>query len=589
MQSIRATQVPFFAGNGTTIFKTTNAGSSWADVASGSARMPVQAVAVNSGTVITFSSVNAVSARTTNAGSTWVNGGLDCNTDFIAIMTGFKTTSGSVVFAVGYHQGSGGNTTASLWRSTNGGSSPWTEIRSGSSTSGKFNGFLVDPLNTERVYVFGKKEANDNISVSNDGGTQFERVCIPDNNSSSDPEISDMAVDATGAESQSQKIYAAVYSSSTSSQKGVWKSTDAGVHWNQLTGDPLIYNSNGTGKSVRVLSMAPYAPGRLFAAGDSSGTYWLRLSEDGGSTWKTVTSMTTQVTKILQHPSYPIYMYVIAGTGGNTKVYKSTNAGYSSWTDITGSLPTPIYDLRSSPNAGYLYAATANGIYKLNIEPAAPASVGWQPKEEGSDKPRIFWSANQENGFSPSGWYQVHRSLESCHYIGINKITCTPLESDQVIGSTTNTYLDDENFGVYAEPETYFTRAYYYVLAIDEGNLYSGPSSTIGLDGAAYDANKTIFNPLPEEQKPKSFALNANYPNPFNPSTTIQYQLPVDNVVTIKVFDILGREVATLVNEFQPAGYKSVDFDASSFTSGMYYYRIQAGTFSEIKKMVLMK
>jgi hypothetical protein len=76
---------------------------------------------------------------------------------------------------------------------------------------------------------------------------------------------------------------------------------------------------------------------------------------------------------------------------------------------------------------------------------------------------------------------------------------------------------------------------------------------------------------------PTSVRLAQNYPNPFNPSTTINYQLPTNSQVTLKVFDVLGREVATLVDEVQEAGYKHVEFRADGLASGVYLYRLQAG------------
>ena len=88
---------------------------------------------------------------------------------------------------------------------------------------------------------------------------------------------------------------------------------------------------------------------------------------------------------------------------------------------------------------------------------------------------------------------------------------------------------------------------------------------------------------------PKEFKLEQNYPNPFNPTTTIQYQLPQDARVTLKIYDILGSEVATLVNEEQEAGYKEVQFTGSNIASGMYVYRLQAGDFISTKKMMLLK
>ena len=87
----------------------------------------------------------------------------------------------------------------------------------------------------------------------------------------------------------------------------------------------------------------------------------------------------------------------------------------------------------------------------------------------------------------------------------------------------------------------------------------------------------------------RHFSLSQNYPNPFNPNTVISFRLPVIGFVTLKVYDILGREVVTLVNEEKPAGEYEVEFDGSALTSGIYFYRLKAGEFSETKKMILLK
>jgi hypothetical protein len=88
---------------------------------------------------------------------------------------------------------------------------------------------------------------------------------------------------------------------------------------------------------------------------------------------------------------------------------------------------------------------------------------------------------------------------------------------------------------------------------------------------------------------PEEVSLNQNYPNPFNPSTTISYQLPTQSHVTLKVFDVLGREVATLVNGVEEPGYKSVTFDATKMSSGLYFYRLTAGSYVDTKKLLLLK
>ena len=91
-------------------------------------------------------------------------------------------------------------------------------------------------------------------------------------------------------------------------------------------------------------------------------------------------------------------------------------------------------------------------------------------------------------------------------------------------------------------------------------------------------------NILPEE-----YVLYQSYPNPFNPSTTIKYSIPNSDKVSIKVYDILGRDVSTLVNEYKTAGTYSIEFNASRFASGIYFYQIHSGNFVETKKMVLIK
>ena len=90
-------------------------------------------------------------------------------------------------------------------------------------------------------------------------------------------------------------------------------------------------------------------------------------------------------------------------------------------------------------------------------------------------------------------------------------------------------------------------------------------------------------------QGPSSFALEQNWPNPFNPTTTINFQIPASSNVCLKVYDVIGREVATLVDDVRPAGAYSVTFDGSGLASGTYVYRIQAGSSVATKKLVLVR
>lgn len=92
-----------------------------------------------------------------------------------------------------------------------------------------------------------------------------------------------------------------------------------------------------------------------------------------------------------------------------------------------------------------------------------------------------------------------------------------------------------------------------------------------------------------QEDLPQRFDLAQNYPNPFNPVTTVSYELPVNTHVSLIVTDIVGREVARLVDGYQEAGYKTALFDASSLASGIYFYRLQAGGFVETRKLIFVR
>ncbi len=92
-----------------------------------------------------------------------------------------------------------------------------------------------------------------------------------------------------------------------------------------------------------------------------------------------------------------------------------------------------------------------------------------------------------------------------------------------------------------------------------------------------------------ENKIPTHFQISQNYPNPFNPTTKIKFEIPKSSFVTLKVYDILGREVAKLVNQGKSAGSYEINFDASELTSGIYFYRIQAGNFAQTRKMMLLK
>ncbi len=100
---------------------------------------------------------------------------------------------------------------------------------------------------------------------------------------------------------------------------------------------------------------------------------------------------------------------------------------------------------------------------------------------------------------------------------------------------------------------------------------------------------QTLVGGIQTTEIPNYYSLAQNYPNPFNPSTSIKFSVPKPSNVLLKVYDILGKEVATLVNELRQPGFHTVDFDASQLASGIYFYRIEAGDYNAVKKMMLVK
>ncbi|MBE0539154.1 MAG: T9SS type A sorting domain-containing protein [Ignavibacterium sp.] len=107
--------------------------------------------------------------------------------------------------------------------------------------------------------------------------------------------------------------------------------------------------------------------------------------------------------------------------------------------------------------------------------------------------------------------------------------------------------------------------------------------------GAVSWKNTWITSADDENTLPNKFTLAQNYPNPFNPSTKISWQSPIGSWHTLKVYDVLGNEVVTLVNEYRDAGNYETEFNADKLSSGVYFYKLQAGSFVVTKKMMLLK
>ena len=150
----------------------------------------------------------------------------------------------------------------------------------------------------------------------------------------------------------------------------------------------------------------------------------------------------------------------------------------------------------------------------------------------------------------------------------------------------------------YTQADTLVPGKAYWVKANMAGSIILGPVSPTNPPGQALRIVPISEEPpSPPDQNsgdgqtsiPTEYRLEQNYPNPFNPATTISYELPSASHVSLTVFNLLGQEVAVLVDETQEAGYKTVSFNAGYLPSGVYTYRITAGTFTDTKRMLLLK
>jgi hypothetical protein len=192
------------------------------------------------------------------------------------------------------------------------------------------------------------------------------------------------------------------------------------------------------------------------------------------------------------------------------------------------------------------------------------------------DPINFTWTDNPDTSVTQ---YQIWRRVKHNGILGDATLLAT-------VDRGVETYTDEYSFtdGYTADMLSYDVRAHY-----EPDDTYSDPQWNIAYGELLAKINEnsiavqTITNEVPTD-----YSIT-NYPNPFNPTTTINYQLPENGFVTIKVYDMLGKEIATLVDGNKTAGYHNVTFDASRLTSGIYIYTITANNFVQSKKMLLMK
>ena len=350
---------------------------------------------------------------------------------------------------------------------------------------------------------------------------------------------------------------------------GVYLSTNNGTSWTQTALNDQY-----------VLSLATLGS-NIFAGTDINGVY---LSTNNGSNW-TQTSLN----------NYTIWSFafignnIFAGTqsGG---IYLSSNNG-TSWTQI-GLNNYSVFSLLTLGNN--VFAGTANnGVFistnngtnwtqtALNNRYVNSLAAIGNNIFAGTDSLGVYLSTNNGTSWTQTALNnQYVNSLavsDNNVFAGIGKY---PTGSGSVSLSTNNgTSWIEKNQGFNVIPIV--TR-----LLIANNYIFAG---TYGLSVWRRSYTEIIGIQNISTEVPSTFSLSQNYPNPFNPTTNIRFDLPRSGSVKLVVFDALGREVATLVNEKLAPGTYEVDWNASSYPSGVYFYRLTTDSFSESKKMLLTK
>ncbi|HXG37837.1 MAG TPA: T9SS type A sorting domain-containing protein [Bacteroidota bacterium] len=244
------------------------------------------------------------------------------------------------------------------------------------------------------------------------------------------------------------------------------------------------------------------------------------------------------------------YVFAATGTSG---VYRSTDWG-ANWTPVNSGLTNFNCSPIVTNTAGYIFVGTVGG--------------------------GVFRSTNQGGS-----WSQVNNGLPSLNIsaLGVNSsghIFAGVYPSGGIFRSTNNgdtwTVL---NAGIIDS-----VRNVVAILQTPAGYLW------ISVSGLVYRSINPLVSVRQEAREvPVSFWLGQNYPNPFNPNTTVQFALPSSSSVSLKVFDSIGREVATILDDRLSAGRYKVEWNAQPFASGTYFYRLQAGSFVETKKLVVLR
>jgi photosystem II stability/assembly factor-like uncharacterized protein len=345
----------------------------------------------------------------------------------------------------------------------------------------------------------------------------------------------------------------------------IYKSTDGGANWVNTTGLPADPTAINPVRFINVANAPNYFFAGLFMNTTDGGAYF---STDGGSTWtKKWNGAPADVGTLLRsglivEGTNEIYVGLDRATGLNIGVWKSSDAG-NNWTSANGNAMLDTYairglvfgmDLDGSTIFAGSSSASGNGVYEYTY-PIPVELVSFSAEVFSNDVILNWITATETNNRG----FDVEKQADKKSWVKIGYVE----------GNGTTVDLHNYSF---ADND------------ISAGN-YSYRLKQIDFDGSFTYTDAVEVEILNAD----SYVLQQNYPNPFNPETRISFGVPAGEHTTLKVTDILGNEVATLLNERIPAGSYEMNFDASALPSGIYFYTLQSGDFAITRKMVLLK
>lgn len=338
---------------------------------------------------------------------------------------------------------------------------------------------------------------------------------------------------------------------------GVFLSTDNGFTW---TGA----GSGQTYPDIYALAVSPDGAGgfHIFAATASGAGYGVFLSTNNGANWIDVSNglTTSCVSSSCWVDAFAVYpngagdTMLFAGTVGRG-IFVSTNNG-ANWNEVDAGLGNAV--IKAFAISGtHLFAGTwGDGVFLLNV-----GGTSWTAIDSGLTNSRV-WS------LTVSGT-SIFAGTEAGLFLSTN----TGVNWTRVDSGLVNPWVT--------------------ALAVSGEYLFAGTAGgTFGGGGGVWRRPLSqMITGIENTNRhiPQGYELNQNYPNPFNPTTNISFGLPSRSFVTLRVIDIMGREVAVLVSQELSAGIYSREWNAKDLPSGLYFYRLQAGWFSKTKKLILLR